>query len=57
MSIQKIDAMLDNQVTEINALIGKETMQITHRHSNPMIAALTRKMLQHALARFVHGGI
>ena len=35
MSIQKIDAMLDNQVTEINALIGKETMQITHWHSNP----------------------
>jgi hypothetical protein len=57
MSIQKIDAMLDNQVTEINALIGKETMQTTHWHSNPMIAALTRKMLQHALARFVHGGI
>ena len=53
MSIQKIDAMLDNQVTEINALIGKETMQITHRHSNPMIAALTRKMSQHALDLFM----
>ena len=52
-SIQKIDTMLDNQVTEINALIWKETMQITHRHSNPMIAALTRKMSQHALDLFM----
>ena len=53
MSIQKIDTMLDNQVTEINALIGKETMQITHRHSNPTIALLTRKMSQHALDLFM----
>ena len=53
LPIQQIDTMLDNQVTEINALIGKETMQITHRHSNPTIAVLTRKMLQHALDLFM----